>query len=108
MKAVTELGYAQGMVSRREALASQMGTEKTRTNAEQTFRSMLACYKEVEKHRNNIGNMLDDSTAGFYMEAGELVHKAESWVETSRDNFVSWGASELDVKRIVLEVLGNA
>jgi len=108
MKAKTELGYAQGMVERREALASRIGTEKTKASAELTLRSMLACYKEVEKHRNNIGNMLDDSTAGFYMEAGELLHKAESWVETSKDSFVSWGASELDVKRIILEVLGDA
>jgi inosine-uridine nucleoside N-ribohydrolase len=108
MKAITELGYAQGMVSRREALASQMGTEKTRTNAEQTFRSMLACYKEVSKHRNNIGNMLDDESAVFYMEAGELLEQAESWVEAAKDNFVSWGASDADVREVVRGVLGDA
>jgi inosine-uridine nucleoside N-ribohydrolase len=108
MNAEKELGYAQGMVERRQLSASRIGTETSRASAEMTFRSMLGCVKEVTKHRNNIGNVLDDSTAVFYMEAGELLQLAQSWVDVSRQNFLSWGASDVDVARVELGVFGDA
>jgi hypothetical protein len=108
MKASIELGYAQGMVARRELTASRIGTEKSRAGAEMTFRSMLGCVKEVSKHRNNIGNMIDNESAGFYLQAGELLEQSKLWADSAKDNLARWGASDADIERIVGEVFGDA
>ena len=95
-----ELRHAQGMLERRMELVANLQNAETQKQAIQNHQEICGAVREVGRHRHNILERVDDSSARQANQAGELLKTAEHWLEMSRNVLAGWGVGESDIKRI--------
>jgi hypothetical protein len=100
-----ELMHAEAMLERRRAVLSSLGSESSSGDAVNVFCSMLTCLKEVQKHRDNVFSVVDDSTAGVALDMSMLLDEVKRWVLAAEDNALAWGVSRAECDAMRSQVL---
>ena len=99
-----ELKYARGMVERRKEEALTIGNARSLRHAREIHQSMTTCVREVKKHRDNILNAIDDSTALEAKEVLALFVTAMDWHYRAGEDLRGFGVAQAEINNINREV----
>ena len=95
-----ELGFAKGMMDRREHVRANLRNAVTRSQAVGNYKSLLRCLMEVQKHHNNITKAITNDTAGYAHESSLLLDSARKWVDQARIVAMERGATARELSEV--------